>query len=73
VAIYRMLHGLVFNDQDVKAMTTAYEAVLADLGLTDRTDPLTEIVVRRLATGTPPLWKIGDIVTCSKKPGKATN
>jgi hypothetical protein len=29
-------------------MTTAYEAVLPELGLVDRTDPLTEIVAQRI-------------------------
>jgi hypothetical protein len=50
VAIYRMLRGMSFDDQSVKAMTTAYEAVLVELGLTDRTDPLTEIVASKVIT-----------------------
>ena len=50
MAIYRMLQGMAFDDKDVKAMTSAYEAILADLGLTDRTDPVTEIVARKIIT-----------------------
>src|SRR4051794_39161470 len=48
VAIYRMLDGLAFGPEDVKAMTTAYEAVLIVLGLTDRADPMTEVVARKI-------------------------
>jgi hypothetical protein len=43
VAIYRMLQGMAFDEETVKAMTTAYEATLVELGLTDRADPLTTI------------------------------
>ena len=43
-----MLQGLAFDDQQVKAMTTAYEAILDELGLTDRNDPLTEVVARKI-------------------------
>jgi hypothetical protein len=50
VAIYRMLEGMAFDEHDVKAMTTAYEAILSELGLTDRNDPLTEIVARKVIT-----------------------
>ena len=48
MAIYRMLKGMVFDKERVDAMTTAYEAALIDLGLTERTDPLTEIVARKI-------------------------
>jgi hypothetical protein len=48
VAIYRLSHHAAFDDHVVKAMTTAYEAALNDLGLIDRTDPLTEIIARKI-------------------------
>jgi hypothetical protein len=48
VAIYRMLQGMAFDDRSVKIMTTAYESVLAELKLNDRTDPLTEIIARKI-------------------------
>jgi hypothetical protein len=48
VAIYRMLQGMAFDDQSVKAMTTAYEAMLVELGLMERSDPLTEIVTSKI-------------------------
>ena len=33
-----------------KATTSAYEAILVELGVTDRTDPLTTIVASKLIT-----------------------
>jgi|SRR5215813_13222563 len=48
MAIYRLLQGGEFDADAVKAMTTAYEAVLPQLGLADRADPLTEIVARTI-------------------------
>jgi hypothetical protein len=46
MAIYGMLQGAAFGPEAVKAMTTAYEGVLQELKLSDRSDPLTEIVAR---------------------------
>jgi hypothetical protein len=48
VAIYRLLQGAVFDDHDVKAMTRAYEDALLQLKLTNRNDPVTEIVARKI-------------------------
>jgi hypothetical protein len=48
VAIYRMLKGMVFDEREVKAMTSAYEAILVELQLTDRTDPLTESIASKI-------------------------
>jgi hypothetical protein len=48
VAIYRMLDGMDFDEESKKAMTTAYEVVLVELGLTDRTDPLTIAVASKI-------------------------
>jgi hypothetical protein len=45
-----MLQGLAFDEASVKAMTSAYEAMLVELGLTDRTDPLTEMVASKIIT-----------------------
>jgi hypothetical protein len=46
--IYRMLQGAALDDEAVKAMTTAFEDALGELSLTDRTDPLTEIIAKRI-------------------------
>jgi len=43
VAIHRLLQGPVFDDHTVKAMTTAYDAALVDLGLLNRTERLKEM------------------------------
>ena len=50
MAIYRMLEGMAFDEPSVKAMTTAYELVLVDLGLVDRNDPLTELIASKIIT-----------------------
>jgi hypothetical protein len=44
VAIYRILQNSAFEPEDVKRMTDSYEAVLRELNLVDRRDPLTEII-----------------------------
>jgi len=48
LAIYRMLQGGAFDDRAVKAMTTAYEAALRELQLSDRNDPRTDIIARKI-------------------------
>jgi hypothetical protein len=50
VSIYCTRDGAAFGPEDVKAMTTAYEAVLAELGLTDRANPITEVVACKIIT-----------------------
>ena len=46
MAIYRLLQKSAFEPDDVKRMCDAYEAVLIELGLADRNDPLTEIIAK---------------------------
>jgi len=46
--IYRLLQSAAFGPKAVKAMTTAFEDTLLELKLTDRTDPLTEVVARKI-------------------------
>jgi hypothetical protein len=48
LAIYGMLQGGAFDDRAVKAMATAYEAALRELGLADRNDPRTDVVARKI-------------------------
>jgi hypothetical protein len=48
VAIYRILDDMDFDEQSKKAMTTAYEVVLVELRLTDRTDPITITVANTI-------------------------
>jgi hypothetical protein len=46
LAIYRLLRKSDFDPEDIKRMTSAYEQALAELGLQDRNDPLTETVAK---------------------------
>jgi hypothetical protein len=46
--IHRLLNEAAFDPDAVKALTTAYESVLAALGLEKRTDPLTQTIARRI-------------------------
>ena len=46
--LYRMLNEAAFDPDAVKVLTTAYEDVLATLGLERRTDPLTEMIARNI-------------------------
>ena len=43
-----MLQEAVFPPEDIARMTTAYDAALQLLRLTDRTDPVTEIVAKKI-------------------------
>ena len=48
MAIYAMLRNTAFDPDAVKALATAYENACAALDLVDRTDPLTEIVAKKI-------------------------
>jgi hypothetical protein len=48
VAIYRLIRESVFEPEAIERMTTAYEQALKVLQLTDRQDPITELVAREI-------------------------
>lgn len=48
MAIHRLLREAVFPPEDIARMTTAYEAALELLRLTDRNDPVTEIIAKKI-------------------------
>lgn len=48
MAIYGYLQNSGFDPETISIMTTAYEAVRSRLGLTDRSDPLTQLVARKV-------------------------
>lgn len=48
MAIYRLLQEQAFAPEDVENLTAAYEAALKALRLSNRTDPITEIVAKRI-------------------------
>jgi hypothetical protein len=52
VAIYRLIADGSFGPDEIQAMTAAYETALIDLRLTDRDDPITELIARSIVTVT---------------------
>lgn len=48
MAIYRLLREAVFDPEQIERMTAAYEAVSNQLGLADRSDPITEIIASKV-------------------------
>lgn len=46
VAIYRLLQKSAFEPDDIARLTAAYELALDQLGLNDRSDPITEEVAK---------------------------
>jgi hypothetical protein len=48
VAIYRLLQKSAFGPEDIKRLAKAYESALRALELSDRYDPITEIIARRI-------------------------
>ena len=65
MAIYRLLKFSAFQSEEITCMTAAYEDALRVLQLSDRQDPITEIVAkkssrrRRLASVTPGVFGSG--------------
>jgi len=49
VAIYRLLRNdSTFEPDAIKAMKLAYEGILIDLHVTNRADPVTQLIAKRL-------------------------
>ena len=48
MAIYRRLSGLTLSFDDKTCMGTAYELLLTRLRLSDRNDPVTELIATRI-------------------------
>jgi len=48
MAIYRILQNTPLAQEEIDRLVVAYEATLKALGLTDRNDPITEIVARKI-------------------------
>jgi hypothetical protein len=48
MAIYRLLQQAAFSPEDIGRMTAAFEAALRLLRLRDRTDPITEIIAKKI-------------------------
>jgi hypothetical protein len=48
MAIYRLIRESVFEPEAIERMTAAYEQALTALQLTDRSDPITELVAGKI-------------------------
>lgn len=48
MAIYRLLQNSTLGPDEIKCMTDAYEHALLAIGLTDRSDPITENIARKI-------------------------
>jgi hypothetical protein len=46
--IYRLLKGSAFGPDEIKVLSSAFEAALRELKLVDRSDPATELVAKRI-------------------------
>jgi hypothetical protein len=46
--IYRLLQSASYDPEQIKVIVHAYESVLADLDLTNRADPMTEMVAKKV-------------------------
>ncbi len=48
MAMYRFMQSSSFGPEELSKLGAAYERTLEALGLTDRNDPMTELVARKL-------------------------
>jgi hypothetical protein len=48
VAIYRLLQGAAFGPEEIAVMAEAYETTLKRLHLVDRSDPVTQIIAKKI-------------------------
>jgi hypothetical protein len=56
VAIYRLLREASFGPDQIAVMTAAYEGALTALRLTDRDDPITELIAKKIID----LFRLGE-------------
>ncbi|HLG84920.1 MAG TPA: hypothetical protein VKY22_28270 [Bradyrhizobium sp.] len=48
MAIYGLLHNAPLGPEDISRLVAAYEQALRALGLKERSDPMTQLVARRI-------------------------
>jgi hypothetical protein len=48
MTIYRLLENTSFGPEEIERLVTAYEQTLQALGLKDRSDPITQLVVEKV-------------------------
>jgi hypothetical protein len=52
MAIYRLIANGSFGPEEIEAMTGAYESALVDLAISDRDDPITELIAKSIVNVT---------------------
>ena len=52
MAIYRLIANGSFGPDEIEAMTAAYEGALIDLGVTNRDDPIIELIAKSVVNVT---------------------
>jgi hypothetical protein len=48
MAIYKLIANGSFGPDEIKAMTEAYESALIDLGISNRQDPITDLIAKSI-------------------------
>jgi hypothetical protein len=48
VAIYRLIANGSFGPDEIEVMKVAYESALVEVGITDREDPITELIAKSI-------------------------
>jgi hypothetical protein len=48
MAIYKLIANGSFGPDEIKVMTEAYEGALIDLGISNREDPITELIAKSI-------------------------
>jgi hypothetical protein len=46
--IYKMLEKQAYGPEEISILSSAFEETLRSLGLTDRTDPVTDLVAKKI-------------------------
>lgn len=52
MAIYKLIANGSFGPDDIEVMKAAYEAALVDVGVTNREDPITELIAKSIVNVT---------------------
>ena len=48
MAIYKLIANGSFGPDEIEVMKSAYEAALADVGVSDRDDPITDLIAKAI-------------------------
>jgi hypothetical protein len=52
MAIYKLIANGSFGPDEIEVMKSAYEAALIDIGVTDRDDPITDLIAKAIVNVT---------------------